>query len=151
MDLGFIMELEESQAPPNVADAPNTWPSGAVRPPPGGPSRGFLSYEGALGHEVDKWTLESHALGVGQVACLFVSRRLREPIEGVVDSASRPLNLAPWNLRTFRWPCMRGRLAVARDVGSLPEGLGFGLESGSACHRLGLGRGFQVGVTAARS
>jgi len=38
-----------------------------------------------------------------QVTCPIVSRRLCDPIEGVANRASRPLNRqALWNLRTYR-------------------------------------------------
>jgi hypothetical protein len=36
------------------------------------------------------WSLLSR--GVGEVACLVVSHRLRDPVEGVADKASHLLN-----------------------------------------------------------
>ena len=76
--------------------------STATQPPSGEPSRDLLGWEGASAWEVDEWALEPPACGVGEDACPIVSHRLCDPVEGVVDSASRPLNeLSPWNLCTY--------------------------------------------------
>ena len=64
----------------------------------------------------DEWALELAAPGVGEVTCPVVSCRLRDPVKGVADNASRPLNgQAPWNPVPSR-PRMPSRMPVARDV-----------------------------------
>jgi hypothetical protein len=92
-----------------------------------------MAVKGALCGGADEWALAPAAPGV-EVACPVVSRRLRDPIEGVADRASHPLNgQALWNLHTCQASDARqvargsGRWFVIRALALV----GAGLVSGS--------------------
>jgi hypothetical protein len=77
----------------------------------------FFSDEGG-----PAWGMTSGPWGLapleGEVACLVVSRHLRDLVQGVADSTSHPLNgLASWNIHTCRGPRMPDGLAVTWGIG----------------------------------
>jgi hypothetical protein len=89
MDLDIVVESEEPWASFDYSVL-MLWPSGVVgldRPPPGMPSGGFLGGEGIRLEGLTERAPEPLSPEAGEGICPFVSRPMRDFVEGVGDSA----------------------------------------------------------------